>query len=286
MPRLRDSLWNVRSSRESGLLGQAGIPGEESLVAGLRDAGCVFAEEEAAILIEAAGGDADCLERLVELRCEGAPLEPLVGWVEFAGLKLAVGSGTFVPRQRSQHLLDLVLAELRARGPQDSSTFVEAFAGVAPLASLVAQEVEDVRVVACEVDPVAASFALTNLGTRGQVVTGSVLAELEPTLLRAVDVIAAVPPYVPEDEVLMLPREARDYEPLAALSGGPDGLVWVRELITQAQAWLKPSGVLLAELSERQVAAAAEFGVARGWEYQVVEPLEDSLCTVLSLRWK
>src|SRR5690349_5322914 len=85
----------------------------EDLVARLRAAGCVFAEEEAQLLAEAAA-DAHALELLVARREAGEPLEPLVGWVDFCGLRLVVTPGVFVPRQRTALLVRETAALLRA----------------------------------------------------------------------------------------------------------------------------------------------------------------------------
>ena len=76
-----------------------------SLGARLRAAGCVYAEQEAALLLGATDvGEA--LQRLVERRVAGEPLEVVLGWVEFAGLRVTVAPGVFVPRRRSEALAE------------------------------------------------------------------------------------------------------------------------------------------------------------------------------------
>ena len=80
------------------------VSASPELVSRLRAAGCVFAEEEAALLAEAAGGAAE-LEALVVRREAGEPVEQLAGWVEFCGLRLVVAPGVFVPRQRTALLV-------------------------------------------------------------------------------------------------------------------------------------------------------------------------------------
>jgi release factor glutamine methyltransferase len=86
------------------------------LVARLRAAGCVFAEDEARILTEAADGDATRLEELVTARVSGLPLEHLVGWAELDGRRWRVAPGVFVPRQRSE----LLVREAAARSAAPS----------------------------------------------------------------------------------------------------------------------------------------------------------------------
>ena len=78
----------------------------------LRAAGSVFAEDEARLLVEAARDDAD-LDRLVRQRAAGIPLEHLLGWVEFDGLRIAVEPGVFVPRRRTE----LLVREAARRAP-------------------------------------------------------------------------------------------------------------------------------------------------------------------------
>jgi release factor glutamine methyltransferase len=210
-------------------------------VARLRAAGCVFAEEEAALL-RAAGDPA-----LVDRRCAGEPLEHLVGWVAFAGLRLAVGPGVFVPRRRTE----LMAREAVALQPR---LFVELCCGAAPVTAAVEAALPDVVSWATDLDPVAVSFAARN--TRGTTAVGDLDAALPPSLLGRVDVVACNAPYVPSDEVQHLPPEARDHEPRAALDGGPDGLGVIRRAAVCARRWLRPGGTLLVEVSEHQVPAA------------------------------
>ncbi|MBN9612514.1 MAG: hypothetical protein J0H64_03455, partial [Actinobacteria bacterium] len=90
--------------------------GDAELVIRLRAAGCVFAEDEAAVLRERAGQDAELLERLAERRIAGEPLEPLVGWVDFGALRLAVGPGVFVPRPETETVAQFAIGAVDAGG--------------------------------------------------------------------------------------------------------------------------------------------------------------------------
>ncbi|MFV0533747.1 MAG: putative protein N(5)-glutamine methyltransferase [Cumulibacter sp.] len=256
----------------------------DTLVTRLRAAGCVFAEQEATLLIAAANSDPTYLDQLATARAHGTPLEQLLGWVEFAGLRLSVSAGVFVPRQRTLHLLDRALGELRRIPAERTRTFVEAFAGVAPLAAAVSDNLRDVRVLACDRDQRALRCSSSNLGDRGAVCQSNVLNGIPETYRHGVDVIAAVPPYVPDGDLGLLPREARDYEPLSALCGGVDGLDWIRALIREAAEHIAPGGLLLIELSERQLESAAEYGRSRGWQPEHTVQPDDSLTTVLALR--
>ncbi len=87
----------------------------DDLAARLRAAGCVFAEDEAALLAERAD-DAAHLETLVARRVAGEPLEHVLGYVDFHGLRVAVDPGVFVPRQRTALLVDEAVALGRQAG--------------------------------------------------------------------------------------------------------------------------------------------------------------------------
>src|SRR5258708_28771743 len=95
------------------------------IVAKLRAAGCVFAEDEARLLISAARTQAD-LAAMVDRRAGGLPLEHVIGWAEFCGLRITVDPGVFVPRRRTEFLVGqavslvcpaAILAEQGREGP-------------------------------------------------------------------------------------------------------------------------------------------------------------------------
>ena len=81
---------------------------DAAVIARLRSAGCVFAEEEAGLLSAAAGSDAE-LDDMVGRRAAGEPLEQVIGWAEFCGLRIVVDPGVFVPRRRSEFLVAVAL---------------------------------------------------------------------------------------------------------------------------------------------------------------------------------
>ncbi len=231
------------------------------MVARLRAAGCVFAEDEAALLRSVAEGAS--LEALVSRRIAGEPLETVVGWVDLDGTRLTVAVGCFVPRRRT-----LLLARLAIdAGPE---VMVELCCGVAPVAALVAQALPTAQVHAADVDPVPLVPARQNLGDRGAAYQGDLYAPLPRTLRGTIDVLVANAPYVPTAEIAHMPSEARVHEPSVALDGGADGLDLHRRVAAEAAAWLRPGGVLLIETSEHQADGTAAACVAGGLVPEVV----------------
>ena len=98
---------------------------DQAVIARLRGAGCVFAEEEAAILAGTARTPAE-LDAMVARRAAGEPLEQVVGWAEFCGRRVFVDPGVFVPRRRSEFLVSVALgfARERPRGPADGAPVI------------------------------------------------------------------------------------------------------------------------------------------------------------------
>jgi release factor glutamine methyltransferase len=229
------------------------------VVGRLRAAGCVFAEDEAALLAEAAGSDAE-LEALVDRRVAGEPLEHLLGWAEFAGLRIVVAPGVFVPRRRTELLAREALAVARPGG-----VLVELCCGAGAIAAAVRAAVPELGVYAVELVPVAAECARRNL-PGAQVLVGDLYGPLPASLRGHVDALVANAPYVPSEAIATMPPEAREHEPRRALDGGADGLAVLRRVAAGATGWLAPGGALIVEAGRAQapvlVAEMARAGLA------------------------
>lgn len=234
-------------------------PGLAAIAATLRAAGCVFAEEEALVLAESARTPQE-LSTMTAQRAAGQPLEHVVGWAGFCGLRIAVGPGVFVPRRRSE-----LLARQTAALTPPGSIVVDLACGSGAVGLAIATLVPDTELHACDIDPVAVACARRNVEpTGGRVYTGDLYEPLPSALRGRVTAIAANVPYVPTDQLALMPAEARDYEPAIALDGGTDGLHVLRRAAAGAGGWLRPGGHLLIETSLAQAAAATEAFAAAG----------------------
>ena len=280
-------------------------------MARLRAAGCVFAEDEARLVLEAARTPAE-LEELVRRRSSGEPLEHVLGWAEFAGLRIAVGAGVFVPRQRSRLLVRLAaglalahdggpahvagsahddgLAPAVASAPFASApeasgpisgepVVVDLFCGSgaigAAVAAALASEGRGCELHAADIDPVAAGYARRNVAPwSGRVHVGDVFAALPDSLRGRIDVLVANAPYVPTAAVATMPPEARDHEPLTALDGGADGLALHRRVVAEAGEWLAPGGSVVLEASAAQARITAGLLAGVGLQARTEEDEE------------
>jgi release factor glutamine methyltransferase len=232
-------------------------PDDAAVVARLRSAGCVFAEDEARLLVAEAGSPAR-LEALVRRRVEGEPLEHLLGWAEFCGLRIAVAPGVFVPRRRSELLVDEAAALAPSR-----AVVVDLCCGSGAVAAALTARLDRPEVHASDVDPAAVACAGRNL-PGGSVHTGDLFDALPAALRGRVDVLVANVPYVPRDAIGLMPPEARQHEPRTALDGGTDGLDVARRVVAGAAVWLAPAGSLLFEVGKAQMPAATGVLAAAG----------------------
>ena len=223
----------------------------DAIVARLRAAGVVFAEEEGALLAEAASGSA--LDDLVERRAAGEPLEPLLGWAAFDGLRVPVDPHVFVPRRRTELLAREAAARVRT-----GSTVLDLCCGTGAVGLAIATRVPGIELHAADVEPAAVANARRALAPVGGAVwLGDLFAALPDRLRHRFDVVAVNAPYVPSDRIADMPREAREFEPHVALDGGGDGLDVHRRVAAAVGEWLAPGGAVVIETGRTQAAWSA-----------------------------
>ncbi|MGY1617188.1 putative protein N(5)-glutamine methyltransferase [Geodermatophilus sp. SYSU D00691] len=246
-----------------------------TVVEQLRAAGCVFAEEEAALLRAEAATDAQ-LAALVARRVAGEPLEHVLGWAEFRGLRIAVAPGVFVPRRRTEFLVDRAVALT-----PPSAVVLDLCCGSGALGLALAAARPGVALAAADIDPAAVACARRNVEPAGgRVFEGDLFAPLPAELRGRVDVLLANVPYVPTAALPLMPAEARLHEAPGALDGGGDGLDVLRRVAAEGAGWLAPGGSLLTETGADQAPAAVAVLAAGGLTARVVAD-EDGEATVV-----
>ncbi|MFE7842360.1 putative protein N(5)-glutamine methyltransferase [Streptomyces sp. NPDC057474] len=250
-----------------------------SVVTALRAAGCVFAEDEAELILTTAPSP-DEAAAMVDRRVAGLPLELVLGWAEFAGLRITVEPGVFVPRRRTEFLVEQALATVAG-----ASVVIDLCCGSGAVGAALATSLEGAELHVADIDPAAVRCARRNIAPHGgHAHEGDLFAALPARLRGRVDILAANVPYVPTDEVPLLPSEARDHEPLVALDGGADGLDVLRRVAAEAPEWLAPGGCLLVETSERQAPLALDTFLRSGLTARVAVSEEMYAHVVLGSR--
>jgi len=208
------------------------------------------------LLLSAARTPAE-LDALMDRRTAGLPLEHVLGWADFCGLRIAVDPGVFVPRRRTEFLVGQAVALAPPR-----AVVVDLCCGSGALGAALVAALDRAELYAVDIDPAAVRCARANLAMIGRVFQGDLYEPLPGSLRGRVDVLVSNAPYVPTEAIALMPPEARLHEPRVALDGGADGLDIQRRVITEAARWLAPGGRLLTETSESQAAQLVEI-VAR-----------------------
>lgn len=259
--------------------GQAGhVIDRVAAVAVLRQAGLMAAEEEADDLIAAAAaaGDEAGLQAMVARRLAGEPTAWIVGRVDFLGVEVRIEPGVYVPRWKSEQVARHALAHL-----PDDGVAVDLCTGSGALAAFLRQQRPRAWVAATDVDPAAVACARRNVVDAH---VGDLFDPLPATLAGRVDVVAAVPPYVPDDMLALLPRDVVGREPRHALAGGGDGLDVVERIIEAAGRWLRPGGAVVVEAGIDQVALLADRMVHHGLVvHDVVVDGDEDACGVCAV---
>ncbi|MBT2585196.1 putative protein N(5)-glutamine methyltransferase [Arthrobacter sp. ISL-95] len=238
--------------RNSSSASMANVTRRASIATALRAAGCVFAEDEARLLMDAARYP-DELRQMVDQRLSGLPLEHIVGWADFCGRRMTVSPGVFVPRRRTEFLV-----RKAASIAKPGAVVVDLCCGSGAIGAAVSDLLGSCELHAADIDPAAVRCARRNVEPRGGLVhQGDLFDALPGELCGKVDLLLANAPYVPTGSLGMMPPEARLHEPRIALDGGADGLEVQRRVALGAAQWLASGGFLVMETSGQQALATA-----------------------------
>ena len=223
------------------------------------------------------------LEKMLDRRAAGEPLQYVLGRWQFLDLELMVDRRVLVPRPETEVVAQLAVEEVtrlgmrRGKGDPWVSTTEYAVAdlgtGSGAIALTLAVELPDAEVWATDVSDDALAVARANLAgigvaaTRVRVAGGSWFDALPEELRGTLRLVVSNPPYIAEHEVPELPPVVVEWEPRGALVSGPSGLEAVAEIVEQAIEWLDPSGgALVIEMAPHQTAEAAALARVRGYD--------------------
>lgn len=215
---------------------------------------------------------------LISRRADGEPAQYLTGQKDFYNRAFAVDPRVLIPRPETELLVEAVLQRLPKQTPEQApaaapSTVLDLCTGSGCIAITLAAERPQAKVYATDLSPGALEVARGNADRNGVIervtfLEGDLFAPVPPEL--TFDLIVSNPPYVGTAEIATLSAEVQR-EPRLALDGGPDGLVVLRRLIAEAQAHLRPGGLLALEIGEDQGPAVKGLLEAAGYTQVRVE---------------
>ena len=230
----------------------------EGIVRTLGAGGCVDPEGEARVLLMAAASAVGAIEELVERRLGGEPLEWIVGLVRFGGVRVLVDPGVFVPRPHTEALARRAVELL-----PDDGVAVDLCTGSGAVAAVLHSARPNALVLATDLDPLAVACARRN-GIDARL--GDLDDPIPSDVRGQVDVVTAVAPYVPSEELHLLPRDVLEHEPRRALDGGSGGTAILVRAAEAAGRLVRPGGRVLLELggdqADRIAQALVDLGLA------------------------
>jgi release factor glutamine methyltransferase len=218
---------------------------------------------------------------LITRRVNGEPTQHLTGKQEFWSLEFEVSPDVLIPRPETEHVVEVALdrlglRELRAGRAQKTTgegfLIADIGTGSGCLAVTLAKELPGARIFATDISQPALEMARKNAlrhAVAGRIEFSE--ADLSQNLLAdtarvaAFDLFVSNPPYIPRRDAATLAREVREHEPELALCGGEEGYELYGGLIALAAKYLKPGGILVAELGHDSLPAVRPLLESSGW---------------------
>lgn len=214
------------------------------------------------------------LNKMIKRRCGHEPLQYIIGHIEFLGLNLAVGEGVLIPRPETELMAEHAVKLLGA-GNTDQLSILDLCTGSGCVALAIAEKFPDALVYGIDISEKAVRYARINAERNNIKNAFFYCGDLFSTVkeIKSFDLIISNPPYIKSDEINELQPEIRDWEPLSALDGGIDGLVYYRKIMPAARQILNDTGILMLELGDGYAQSLKEMFESSG--YSSIKILKD-----------
>jgi release factor glutamine methyltransferase len=215
------------------------------------------------------------------------PVAYILGRREFYSLDFEVNREVLIPRPHTETVVDVAL-EFIADHPR--ARVLDLGTGSGAIAVALAVNAPEVSVVASDIWRPALALARRNaVSTKVAERIGFVAADLFERLdagppLGKFDLVISNPPYIVDDQVARLEAEVRNFEPLVALRGGPDGLDFFRRIAVGVKSHLERGSLLVLEVGAGQDSAVAAILAAAGMHLAAVIKDLDGIARVVTAR--
>lgn len=202
-------------------------------------------------------------KKAIQRRAQRVPLQYITNHAEFMSLDFYVDERVLIPRPETELLVEAVIKKSQILSKEREIVIVDIGVGSGNIAITLATKISSARIFAVDISPDALIVAKIN-AERHHVLDkitflcGDTFKPLEGYEIKSkVNFIVSNPPYVAMDEFENLQEEVRNYEPYGALVSGQDGLQMFGRIIAGANIWLKPGGLIVCEVGEKQIQKVA-----------------------------
>ncbi len=203
----------------------------------------------------------DRFKTALKKRLKYTPIQYITGKTEFMSLPFVVSPSVCIPRPETETLVETVARRLK--GNQSTLRVADIGTGCGNIAVSLSRQIENIFIYAIDISPQALEIArenavLNKVEEKIEFIQGDLLSPLG-TLSGELDAVVSNPPYVKHGELNLLPKEVKDYEPIAALDGGQDGVKFHRLIISQVAPLLKNNALLALEVGDGQADQVCEI---------------------------
>ena len=209
----------------------------------------------------------DAVNNLITRRENGEPLQYILGNAIFYGREFECGAGVLIPREDTEILIDAVKDYY---APEKNFTFLDFGTGTGCIAITLLLEFKNSAAYMLEISDEAKNYALKNLA-KYKLNCNERVNFCEPSKC---DLIISNPPYIPSNEIALLEKSVKNFEPVTALDGGEDGLNFYRELFKLANKILNEHGLIIFEIGNLTQANALK-NICRDYNFECIKILND-----------
>jgi release factor glutamine methyltransferase len=221
----------------------------------------------------------------ISARRQRRPVQRILGYAYFRNLKLYLNHETLIPRPETESVVDAALECVDGRGGR--CRVLDLGTGSGAIALSIVQERPACTVYATDVSEIALEAARRN-ASEAQVEVEFLCTDLMVGLEElegSVDILVSNPPYIPGGRLPGLMPEVRDWDPVGALDGGPDGLVFYRRIFREAAGVLRPGADVVLEVGDGQAGEVAALARGYGYEVRGTRPDLTGVPRAVVLRW-
>ena len=191
--------------------------------------------------------------KALEQRAVHVPLQHLLGYQDFMGLRFQVNEHVLIPRQDTE-----ILVEEAMRYLHDGMRILDLCTGSGCILLSLLHYSNDCEGTGVDISKEALQVAALNAELLG-IKADFLKSDLYEKVTGKFDLLVSNPPYIERKVIPTLMEEVREYDPYIALDGGEDGLDFYRRIIGGAQDYLKRGGQILMEIGSGQVQAVSEL---------------------------